>query len=134
MTDRVSLPATSSKIDSIHPCENDNFNVSVTIKGNSHRALLDTGAAVTAISVSGSPLSVLGKVWLNFVIKSDVFPFEAYVIKDLTHDVVLGRDFLHKYCSRIDFMENIIKFSHPEDPLPFADSFGDDLDAEVFDN
>ena len=31
-------------------------------------------------------------------------------------------------------MKNIIEFSHPEDPLPFADSFGDDLDAEVFDN
>ena len=30
-------------------------------------------------------------------------------------------------------MENIIEFSHPEDPLPFADSFGYDLDAEVFD-
>ena len=159
VTDRVSLPATSSKIDSIHPFESDNFNVSVTIEGNSYHALLDTGAAVTAISsqvwdkylshknccldssstscvttVSGSPLSVLGKVWLNFVIKSDVFPFEAYVIKDLTHDVVLGRDFLQKYCSRIDFMENVIEFSHPEDPLPFADSFGDDLDAEVFDN
>ena len=27
-----------------------------------------------------------------------------------------------------DFMENIIEFSHPEDPLAFADSFGDDLD------
>ena len=25
-------------------------------------------------------------------------------------------------------MENIIEFSHPEDPLPFANSFGDDLD------
>ena len=97
VTDRVSLPATSCKIDSIHPFESDSFNVSVTIKGNSYRALLDTGAAVTAISsqvwdkylshknccldssstscvttVSGSPLSVLGKVWLNFVIKSDV--------------------------------------------------------------
>ena len=103
VTDRASLPATFSKIDSIHPFQRDNFNVSVTIKGNSYRALLDTGAAVTAISsqvwdkylshknfcldssstscvttISGSPLSVLGKVWLNFVIKSDVFPFKAY--------------------------------------------------------
>ena len=50
VTDRVSLPATSSKIDSIHPFESDNFNVRVTIKGNSYRALLDTRAAVTAIS------------------------------------------------------------------------------------
>ena len=50
VTDRVSLPATSSKIDSIHPFKRDNFNVSVTIKGNSYRTLLDTGAAVTAIS------------------------------------------------------------------------------------
>ena len=50
VTDRVSLPATSSKIDSNHPFESDNSNVRVTIKGNSYRALLDTGAAVTAIS------------------------------------------------------------------------------------
>ena len=55
-------------------------------------------------------------------------------MKDLTHDVVLDRKFLQKYCSIIDFMENIIEFSHPEDPLPFADSLGDDLDAEVFDH
>ena len=34
VTDRVSLPATSGKIDSIHPFESDNFNVTVTIKGN----------------------------------------------------------------------------------------------------
>ena len=31
-------------------------------------------------------------------------------------------------------MENIIEFSHPENRLPFADSFDDDLDAEVFDH
>ena len=89
---------------------------------------MDSSSTSCVTTVGGSPLSVLGKVWLNFVIKSDVFPFEAHVIKDLTHDVVLGRDFLQKYCSMTDFMENIIEFSHPEDPLPFADSFGDDLD------
>ena len=109
VTDRVSFRAISSKIDSIHPFESDNFNVSVTIKGNSlnsYRALLDTRAAVTAISsqvwdkylshknccldssstscvttVSGSPLSVLGKVWLNFVIKSGVFLLKPMLSK-----------------------------------------------------
>ena len=34
VTDRVSFPATSSKIAAIHPFESDNFNKSVTIKGN----------------------------------------------------------------------------------------------------
>ena len=159
VTDSVSLPASSCRLDSIYPFKGDSFDISVTIEDFKFPALIDTGAAVTAISsqvwdkylshknccldssstsratsVRGSPLSVLGKVWLNFVIKSDVFPFEAYFIKDLTHSVVLGRDFLQKYCSIINFMENVIEFSHPEDPLPFADSFGDDLDAEVFDN
>ena len=159
VTDSVSLPANSCRLDSIYPFKGDSFDISVTIEDFKFPALIDTGAAVTAISskvwdkylghknccldsssttcvtsVTGSPLSVLGKVWLNFVIKSDVFPFEAHVIKDLTHDVVLGRDFLQKYCSIINFMENIIDSSHPEDPLPFAGSFGIDLDAEGFDN
>ena len=47
---------------------------------------------------------------------------------------VLGRDFFQKYCSIIDFMKNIIEFFHPEDPLPSADSFGDDLDAAGFES
>ena len=34
VTDRASVPATSSKIDSVDPFESDNFNVTVTIKGN----------------------------------------------------------------------------------------------------
>ena len=50
VTDSVSLPAISSKIDSINPFESDNFDISVTIKGNSYRALLDTGAAITISS------------------------------------------------------------------------------------
>ena len=35
VTDRASVPATSSRIDSVDPFESDNFNVSVTMKGNS---------------------------------------------------------------------------------------------------
>lgn len=70
-------------------------------------------------------------MWLNFVINSEVFLFEAYVIKDLIHDVVLGIDFRQKCCSKLDFIENVVEFSHPEDPLPFPDGFGDHLDAKV---
>lgn len=72
-----------------------------------------------------SPLIILGEVWLNFVIKSDVFIFEANVIKDLIHDVVLARDFRQKCCSKLDFIEKVVEFSHPEDPLPFPNGFGD---------
>ena len=35
VTDRAPVSATSSKIDSVDPFESDNFNVSVTMKGNS---------------------------------------------------------------------------------------------------
>ena len=75
-------------------------------------------AMTSVTTVSGSPLSVLGKVWLNFVIKSDVFPFEAYVIKDLTHDVVLGRDFLQKYCSRMILWRTSLNFPTLRIPSP----------------
>ena len=141
-TDPVFLPANSCRLDSIYPFKGESFDISVMIEDFKFPALIDTGAAVTAISSKvwdkylghknccldpssttrvtsvSSPLSVLGKVWLNFVIKSDVFPFEAHVIKDLTHDVVLGRDFLQKYCSIINFMQNIIEFSTLRIPSP----------------
>lgn len=55
-------------------------------------------------TVGSSPLIILGEVWLNFVIKSDVFLFEANVIKDLIHDVVLARDVRQKCCSKLDFI------------------------------
>lgn len=68
-------------------------------------------------TVGSSPSIILGEVWLNFVIKSDIFLFEANVIKDLIHDHVLARDFRQKCCSKLDFIEKVVEFSHPEDPL-----------------
>lgn len=47
------------------------------------------------------------------------------------HDVFLARDFRQKCCSKLDFIEKVVEFSHPEDPLPFPDGFGDHLDAKV---
>ena len=115
-----------------------------SIEGYEFRCLVDTGAAITAVSanvwnkylrhvcpslddsalenitsVNGGILKTLGKTMMHFVIQSEVFPFEAYVIKNLTYDVILGRDFLHKFSSKIDFKKGRIKFLSEEDPLPF---------------
>ena len=50
MTESVSLPASSCRLDSIYPFKGDSFDISVTIEDFKFRALIDTGAAVTAIS------------------------------------------------------------------------------------
>ena len=111
------------------------------------KALLDTGAAVTAVSarvwqesvsdispnldppnhdfirtVDGYSLEILVKVMLPFAIGSNSFPFEAHVIPGLTSDVILGRHFSQKICAKIDFDEGMIKFKHGNNPLPFDDS------------
>ena len=94
----------------------------VNIAHLNFRALLDTGAAVTAVSARvwqkcarnislnlGRPnhdsittvdecwLKVLGTVMWPFAIGSKTFPFEAHVIQDLTSDVILGRNFFQKF-------------------------------------
>ena len=117
--------------------------ISVDIAHLNFRALIDTGAAVTAISarvwqrcasnislnlgppnhdsittVDGCLLKVMGRVMLPFAIGSKIFPFEAHVIQDLTSDVTLGRNFFEKFCAKIDFDEGMIRFRHWEDPLP----------------
>ena len=61
-------------------------------------------------SVNGNRLNALGKTSIQFVIQSEVFLFVTYVIKDLSYDVILGRDFLQKYSSKIDFQKGIINF------------------------
>ena len=49
-TDSVSLPANSCRLDSIYPFKGDSFDISVTIEDFEFPSLIDTGAAVTAIS------------------------------------------------------------------------------------
>ena len=80
---------------------------------------LDDSALENITSVNGGILKTLGKTMMHFGIQSEIFPFEAYVIKNLTYDVILGRDFLHKFSSKIDFEKGRIKFVFEEDPLPF---------------
>ena len=66
---------------------------------------------------------------MEFVIDFHAFPFEAHVIEDLTCDVILGRDFLQKFCFAVDFENGTLSFFLESDPLPFKDV---QLDDDVF--
>ena len=137
------------------PFSPDSSIISVNIEGHEFPSLVDTGAAVTAVNanvwnkylsnayslsssdsgvvttVNGFPLKNLGKALVKFVIQSQVFPCEAHVIEDLTYDIILGRDFLQKFSSSIDFDKAKIELSRPENPLPFSDieAVSDDYSA-----
>ena len=50
VTDSVSLPANSCRLDSIYPFKGDSFDISVTIEDFEFPSLIDTGSAVTEIS------------------------------------------------------------------------------------
>ena len=101
---------------------------SVNIAHLNFRALIDTGAAATAVSVrvlqrcasnislnlgppyndsirtlDGCFLKVIGRVMLPFAIGCKTFPFEAHVIRNLTFDVILGGNLFDKFCAKIDF-------------------------------
>ena len=125
------------------PLHTKDSTISVNIAHLNFRALIDTGAAVTAVSarvwqrcasnislnlgptnhdsitVAGCLFKVIGRVMLPFAISCKTFPFEAHVIQDLTSDVILGTNVFEKFCARIDFDEGMIRFKHGEDPLPF---------------
>ena len=135
----------------------DDFTVSVGIAN--FKLLLDTGAAVTAVSAhiwreyfidihpNLNPLSrgtvttadgcelvelvTLGTLILSFDIDAHSFPVEAHVIEGLAFDVIIGRVFLREFCPRIDFVNYVVEFVHADDPLPFDLSrFSDDPDVD----
>lgn len=154
---RDSNAASEVTIDTIcFPFVANSSSISISIEGHTFRCLVDTGAAITAVSayvwneylhsvcpnlvhpdlenvtsVNGEPLSVLGKAMIKFTIESEVFPFQSHVISGLTYDVILGRDFLSRYSSKIDFEKGIIRLISSVDPLPFCNedvvSFADDV-------
>ena len=126
----------------------------VSIEGHNFYCLIDSGAAVTAVSakvwrkylchayprldgpdsesvttVNGSCLTILGKSPMKFVIDSHEFPFEARVIENLSYDVILGRDFLKEFCFKVDFENGSVNFPSEPDPLPFkGEHLNDDSD------
>ena len=122
--------------------------ISISIENYEFQCLVDSGAAITAVnafvwnkylrqaypsldnygsggisSVNGNLLNSLGKTTMRFIIQSELFPFEAHVIEDLTYDVILGRDFLQTFNSKFDFDTGIIKFISEETPLETTSDF-----------
>ena len=116
----------------------ENSTLPISIAGHNFYCLIDSGAAVTAVSakvwreclshacpsldkcsskcvtsVNECQLTTIGKLLVEFVIDFHAFPFEAHVIEDLTCDVILGRDFLQKFCFTVDFENATLRFFWP---------------------
>ncbi|PFX13076.1 hypothetical protein AWC38_SpisGene22872 [Stylophora pistillata] len=123
----------------------------VSIEGHNFQCLIDSGAALTAVSanvwrkhlchaypelgvsdsesvttVNGSRLTTIGKTLMEFVIGSRIFTFEVCVIKDLSFDVILGRDFLQRFCFKVDFKDGVVSFPSEPSPFPFQGVSVDD--------
>ena len=105
--------------------------------------LCDTGAAITAISlafykqvpsltkhppdtlavqsiktVNGKIVPVQGLALIPFQIGESIYPFYAYIVKNLAYDVILGADFLTYNNSTISFDSNTIELPPPTDTPP----------------
>ena len=57
-------------------------------------------------SVSGASLPLLGKVCVNLVLQDRMFPTDFYVIRNMKHNLIIGREFMHKYQVKLDLGRN----------------------------
>ena len=106
------------------------FKVEVIINGRPVTALVDTGASVSCVTLSlvhhrfltstpftltatnGVPLDVRGTVPLQFSLDKRAFNFN-FAIKNLSHPLILGLDFLTIHRATLDCAEKKI-FMKPE--------------------
>lgn len=124
-----------------------NLTLQGCIGGLSLPFLIDTGAAITAISlalwqslpapvkhpphptstlsvrtVNGDPMIVQGSVPVPLQIGHHTFTHNALVIENLLHDVILGKDFLERFKTIIDLEHHTISLHHEfpfsKHPLP----------------
>lgn len=146
----LSEPITAIGIDEIQLNDKPgNLTLQGTIGGEQHLFLVDTGAAITAISgvlwqrlptknplqpnpsmsirtVTGNPMTVRGMVLISFVIDGGLFTHKVFVVDDLSHDVILGKDFLERYKSKIDLEHHTL---HLQDDLPFERFSSSEFDS-----
>ena len=120
------------------------FSIKGYLETTPYDFLIDTGASITAIHISvrenlrpqgrtlksagfqtfqtagGMPLEVLGSFTCLFNIDGSLYPFQTYVMKNLSHNVILGRHFLFHFAKTIDFEKFYLHLnppSLPETPL-----------------
>ena len=120
------------------------FSIKGYLENTPYAFLIDTGASITDIHISvwenlrpqgrtlqsagfqtfqtasGTPLEVLGSFTCLFNIDESLYPFQTYVMKNLSHNVILGRDFLFHFAKTIDFENFHLHLnppSLPETPL-----------------
>ena len=103
------------------------FSIKGYLETTPYDFLIDTGASITAIHISdwenlrpqgrtlkstgfqtfqtarGMPLEVLGSFTCLFSIDGSLYPFQTYVMTNLCHEVILGRDFLLNFANTIGF-------------------------------
>ena len=111
--------------------------------------LVDSGSHVTAVSLetylnffhsipavdsaeipalhtaSGTPLITKGTFECSFQIGNQFYPIKTLIIENLTHPVVLGRDFMFAYDSSIDFKKSLITLS--DEPALMTTPTEDDI-------
>ena len=105
--------------------------------------MIDTGSSITAIShdtwlkisnpdiklntsvfspiqsASGNFLCIYGSFNCHFEIDGSFYPFQTYVIHDLSHPVILGHDFLSALALSLNFLNSSLHLrSSPLTPLP----------------
>ena len=125
------------------------FSVSVQLYGIPFIALIDTGSSISAISqdtwmqishlasvkldpagrsgfhtASGTPLKANGTFQNSYQIGNNFYPQKTYVIANLLHPVLLGRDFLSKYALSINFLTSHLTLGNNPDFVEHQDQIG----------
>ena len=137
----------TAKIDN-NPCSVFGFIYSVAFN-----FLIDSGSHATAVSLetylkifhsipvvdsvelpvlqtaSGTPLIIKGTFECSFQIGDQFYPMKTLIIENLTHPVVLGRDFMFAYVLSIDFKKSLITSSDESDLMttPTEDDLSDTM-------
>ena len=125
------------------------FSVSVQLYGIPFIALIDTGSSISAISqdtwmqishlafvkldpagrsgfhtASGTPLQANGTFQNSYQIGNNFYPQKTYVMANLLHPVLLGRDFLSKYALSINFLTSHLTLGNNPDFVEHQDQIG----------